>query len=110
MWAVPSTTVTVLRGTTTSAFGDQLDNTAVAASGIPAVITERSRTVFDHATQTPRVIRTVSCAVQSDTDLRRTDRLRDEATDVVYAVDAVTQPGGAGYTADLLVTLKRVTP
>lgn len=109
MWAIPNTTVTVLRGTTVSAYGDALDNTTPAASGIPALITERNRTVFDRTTQTPRVVRVVSCAVQSDTDLREEDRVRDDTTNTVYAVRSVTQPGGAGHVADLLVELGRVT-
>jgi len=56
------------------------------------------------------VVRVVSGQVQSDTDVRVGDRLRDDTHGgVIYTVENVTDPGGAGNTADLELELKRVT-
>jgi hypothetical protein len=100
--------VSVLRGTDTDEFGDTVDNGSVAASGIPAFVAVRSRTVTDPSTQTPRVVQTITGTVGSTIDVRDTDQLRDDTHGVVYAVEAVTQPLAAGLTPDQALELRRV--
>jgi hypothetical protein len=108
VYALATCLASVLRGTGTNTWGDTVDNATVAASGIPAAITVRSRTAQDSATQTSRVIETVTGAVGSNVDIRDTDRLRDDTHGITYSIEAVTQPGGAGLTADLQLELRRV--
>jgi hypothetical protein len=43
-------------------------------------------------------------------DLRIGDRVRDDTNGITYIVNDVTQPGGVGWTSDLDVDLKRITP
>jgi hypothetical protein len=108
VYALATCTASILRGTSANTWGDVTDNATVAASGIPAAITVKSRTVSDSATQTSRVIETVTGAVGSNLDIRDTDRLRDDTHGITYSIEAVTQPGGTGLTADLQLELRRV--
>lgn len=108
MYGLANCLCSVLRGTTTSSYGDVLDNGTVAASGIPAFIAVRSKTITDSASQTPRVVQTIRGAVSSAVNIQDTDQLRDDTHGVVYAVEAVTQPLAAGITPDLELELRRV--
>jgi hypothetical protein len=111
MYALASTTCSVLRGTTTNQWGDVVDdpNGSTVATGIPVAITVTSTRPYDATTQQIRTIRTISGSIQSDTDIRETDRLRDDTTGVVYAVESVTQHMGPGFTADLELVLTQVS-
>lgn len=109
MYAVASCLASILRGTTIDADGDEVDTDTAIATGVPALITEKSRTVYDPSTQERRIIRVSRGAVQSDTDIRDNDRLRDDTNGITYMVQSVTQAGGAGFTNDLVLELKRVT-
>lgn len=111
MYALASALVSVLRGTTTNQWGDQVDDPTATpvASGIPACIEVTNTSAFDPGTQQIRTIRTISGSIQSDTDVRETDRLRDDASGAVYIVESVTQRGGPGFTADLELVLKQVS-
>lgn len=108
MYGLANCLVSVLRGTSTDTWGDTVDNGTVAASGIPAFIVVKSKAITDPATQTPRVVQQIVGAVGSNVDIRDTDQLRDDTNGVTYAVEAVTQPGGAGITPDLVLDLRRV--
>jgi hypothetical protein len=109
MRAVATTTVTVLRGTSTDEFGDELDVDTAVYTGLPFSLIEQSRRIFDPATGTPRIVRTVYGRANAGTDLQTTDRLRDERSQAVYVINAVTQQTGVGGTPDLRVDLERVT-
>lgn len=111
MYGLANCLVSVLRGTTTNAWGDTVDAGgmgSVVASDIPAFIAVKSKTVTDPSTQTPRVVQTIRGAVGSDVDIRDTDQLYDDTHAVTYAVEAVTQPLAAGITPDLELELRRV--
>ncbi|MFJ8935358.1 hypothetical protein ACIRL0_06515 [Streptomyces sp. NPDC102365] len=109
MRAIPNTTITVLRGTTLDEFGDEADNATVAASGIPASLIEQVRQAFTPESATPRVVRYTIGRVNPDTDIRETDRIKDERTNRTYIVQAVSQTGGIGTTSDLRLDLKYTT-
>jgi len=110
MYALATCLASVLRGTSTDVYLDVVDADIVAATGLSAAIRERTSRVSGGATGAPRVVRVVSGQVQSDTDVRVGDRLRDDTHGgVIYTVENVTDPGGAGNTADLELELKRVT-
>lgn len=107
MLALPTTTVSVLRGTTTDDYGDELDTDTVVASGIPASVLEQSRTVFDQATSTPMVVHTITGRVTRGTDIRLGDRLRDENTGQVYMVQNVNPQDNPLIQIDVRLELKR---
>lgn len=109
MRAVATTTVTVLRGTATDEFGDEVDLDTVLYMGLPFSLIEQSRRVFDPVSGTPRIVRVAYGRTNSGTPLQTADRLRDERTGSVYVIHAVTQHAGVGGTPDLRVDLERVT-
>jgi hypothetical protein len=112
MYAIASNVVSVLRGTTTNAYGDEVDdpdNAQVVASGIPAQIVVTSARAYDPTSQQLRVIQTIAGVVQSDVDIVESDQLIDDRTGVIYTVESVTQEGGPGFTSDLELVLRRVT-
>lgn len=108
MYALATCTVSILRGTSTNQFGDTVDNGTVAASGIPASIIVRTKSVSDAGTQTPRVIQQVMGAIGSNVDIRDTDQLRDDTHGITYSIQSVIQPNGPGLTPDLQLELLRV--
>ena len=109
MYDLATCTASILRGTTTDAFGDPLDTATVVTSGVLAAIREDTRTVFDQATQTPRVVRRIRGVMPSDTEVRDTDRIRDDTNNVTYIVTEVTAPRQPGFSPDLQLELKRIT-
>jgi hypothetical protein len=114
MYALATATVSILRGTTENAWGDvvdDLDNSeTVVASGIPVQLAISQARPYDPSTQQIRVINTASCAIQSDIDVRTTDRLRDDVTGAVYSVESVTAQPGPGFVGDLNLALRQVAP
>jgi hypothetical protein len=110
MYALASTTASILRGTTTNAWGDEVDdpNAAVIATGVPVCLDVTNTNAFDPTTQQIRTIRSIHGSIQSDTDVRETDRLRDDASGVIYIVESVTDTLGPGFVGDLELVLKQV--
>ena len=109
MQGLATTQVSVLRGTTTDQFGDQIPVTTPVATGIPAAIVESSRTVLDLATQTPRTVRTVTCVMPGWADVLGTDRLQDQTTGLTYFIETVETQPSLGYPGDQVLGLRRVT-
>ncbi|MEU9819210.1 hypothetical protein ACIGG9_16035 [Pseudonocardia alni] len=109
MYAVATCRGSILRGTTTDAYGDESDVATVVATGVLACLREVSSRIFDHATQTPRQVRRTTAQVPSATDIRVGDRFRDDRHDVVYEVLNVARPGGPGRVPDQEVELRRTT-
>lgn len=117
-----TTRVAVLRGTTESPLGDEVETDAVvtALRDIPASLIERSRNVFDPSSQTRRTVRVITCRIPSavghpDTGvitpvaLQDGDRIRDNVTGRVYALsEQIVVPrsiaGQASITLDLKAT------
>ncbi|WP_050369931.1 hypothetical protein [Streptomyces acidiscabies] len=109
MRALANTTLSVLRGTTTDEFGDEADNSTVIASGLPASLIEQVRQSYTPENPTPRVVRYSIARVNADTDIRETDRVKDERSNRTYIVQAVSQTGGLGIVNDLRLDLKHTT-
>lgn len=108
--AVANTTVSLLRGTVTDAYGDVTDAAAPILSGIPAAVIERSQTVLDPATQTPMIVRSTTCVVPAWTGVLTTDQIRDDATGDTYAIeDILLPPTLIGAPVDVTLTLRRVS-
>lgn len=107
--ALATTTLAVLRGTTTDAYGDDVDTDTPVAAGIPAALTEQSRRVTTREDPTPRIVRYAVARVAAGTDIQDQDRVRDERTGAVYIVDAVSSMANPAATADLRLDLRRTT-
>jgi hypothetical protein len=108
MLAPATTTMSVIRGTTTDEFGDVIDDNSVAvSSGNPVQLTEIARNVFDQVTGTPKIVRTITALAGSNLDVVQTDRLRDEKTGAIYAINDITAAQRIGYTPDLRLDLEK---
>lgn len=108
MYTLATCTGSILRGTSTDVYGDEVDAGTVVQSGVQAAVQEKQHRVFDPATQAPRVVRSIEAYVQSDVDIRDGDQFRDDTNNITYAVVVVTQPGGPAWTSDLSVELQRI--
>lgn len=105
-----NTTVTIYRGTSTNAYGDEVDANTPIMSGVPAAVIETHNVVQDPSTPTPRVIRQITCYVSQYTGILNTDRLFDESSGDTYMILSVTRPSTLiGTPPDLRLELKRVT-
>lgn len=109
MLAVATTRLTVLRGTTTDAYGDDQDTDTAVATGVIASLTEQSRRVTTRDDPTPRIVRYAVARVTSGTDITDQDRVRDERTGAVYIVEAVSSMANPAVAADLRLDLRRTT-
>lgn len=109
---IPTTWVTVLRGTATDMFGDQLDSASEAGGDaltrIPASLIERTRSITTPNSATPRVVRYTTARLPAGTGVTEDDRLRDESTGRIYAITAVTQPSSPGFKPHLRLDLTLV--
>lgn len=108
MYAFATCRASIYRGQTTDEFGDRDNGGTVVAAGIAASIEEITSSVFDHATSTPRSVRTVAGLVSSRLDVHVDDRIHDDTNNVWFVVRNVTRPRTAGHTPDLELDLKRV--
>lgn len=99
--------MTIMRGTSANAFGDESDVGVPIYTGVPAALAETSQTVFDAATQRQQIIRTVTCEVPAWADVLTTDTLKDEATGLYYMITSIeAQPGIGYYPAPKILTLR----
>ncbi|MFG3051901.1 hypothetical protein ACGFZP_13250 [Kitasatospora sp. NPDC048239] len=109
---IATTTVTVLRGTSSDPYNDDVDLPveagADAQTRIPASLIEGSRTITTPNNPTPRVVRYAVARVRPGTDVTEEDRLRDDRTGRIYEITAVTQPSAVGFTPMLRLDLKLI--
>src|SRR6185503_1159048 len=108
-----NTRVTILRGTTTNGFGDTVDGTAAASASLaslPASLIEVGRRTYLPAEGATRVVRTHICRLTSGTDVRKDDRIQDEADDAIYQiVDLNANPGSPAHRPDIVIQLSKTT-
>lgn len=109
MQALATTSLTVLRGTTTDEYGDEQDTDTPVHTGIPASLTEQTRRVTTRDDPTPRIIRTAIARVPAGTDVTDQDRVRDERTGAVYIVDATSGMTNPAVAVDIRLDLRRTT-
>lgn len=108
MQAIPTTTVSILRGTTTTPAGDVVDSLTPAYTGIPASVMERTRNGIDTLTFEPRVYRYTTCRLPSGTDVLDTDLILDERTGKQYSISAVSRLGSFVHVPDLRLDLQYI--
>jgi hypothetical protein len=106
MLAIPTTTVSLLRGTTIDEYMDEVDNNSVAASGIPASLLEQTRNTTRRADRRPQTVRIYACRLPASTDVQPDDRILDERTGLIYALDDTLHNNGVVVATDLKLTLR----
>jgi hypothetical protein len=106
MMELANTSLTVLRGLSVNSHGDLTDVGTPAYSGIPAALVESSKTVFDQATATPRIIRVSSAVVPDWADIVTSDTVMDERAGQYYMVISVTDQPSLGVPPDKLLSLR----
>jgi hypothetical protein len=109
MQAIATTRVSILRGTTTDAYGDEQDTDTTVHTGIPASLVEQSRRVTTRDDPTPRIVRYAVARVPANTDITDQDRVRDERTGAVYIVEATSSMANPAATPDIRLDLRRTT-
>lgn len=109
MQAIATTLVTILRGVTTDAYGDEQDADTTVVTGVPASLIEQSRRVTTRDDPTPRIVRYAVARVPARTDVTDQDRLRDERSGAIYIVDAVSGTTNPAFEVDRRLDLRRTT-
>jgi hypothetical protein len=104
-----TTTISVLRGTTTDGYGDPADGSTAVATGVVASILEQRQRTTTPVDGQPRVVRYFTARVPHGTDVRAGDRIKDEQTLTVYIVDTVTTPASPVRGPEVRLDLRRVT-
>lgn len=110
MIATPTTTVDVLRGTTTNGYGDVIDADTVVAgmTGLPASIIEQRQRSHQPKDSEDRIIRYFKGRMNHGLDVRKGDRLRD-AGGTVYIVENLYQQANPFWNQDLSFDLSITT-
>lgn len=111
MYALATTTVSILRGTTTDpVYGDSVATMSAIATGIPAsIIEDRQAKTTTPGNPTPRITRTYDGIVGSTVDVTDRDRLKDERTGQIYVIVSVSQQALPGIISDQSLELRRAT-
>lgn len=109
-WPVIATTwVTVLVGVAGDLYEDIVDLPTEAGDDartrIPASLIEATRQVFDPASGTPRVVRSAVCRIRPGVAITEDDRIRDDRTGRIYAVNAVTEQAAIGFAPGMRLDL-----
>lgn len=125
MTFLATTRVAILRGSTTSALGDEVESNGDAAivpalASLPASLVERTKNVYDPASGARRTVRLITCRVPARVGHPATgvattvvlvegDRVKDLGTGRIYALaETVTVPrslaGQSSLTLDLTAT------
>lgn len=110
---LPTTTVTILRGSpTTDSFGDLAPSTTEVATTLPAHVIEDRQTRYRPAEERGGVVETYTIRLRSTADVREGDRVEDDHTGRIYLVQSVvkqhTSVGSALGDLDLRLVCTRV--
>lgn len=89
-------------------YGDPIDNTTQAGSGIPFELHQVDDRNADPTTGEPRTVRFIIGRFYPGVDVRDGDRLQDERTAIIYQVDGVTRPQSPVGTPDVRVEIRQL--
>lgn len=109
MRAAANCTVSILRGTTTDTYGDEVDTLTAVQTGVVAWIFEQNRRVYLPAEAAYRIVRTYAGRVGAEVDIRKDDRVKNEQTNAVYLVTDIADSGSAAHRPDIVLQLSRTT-
>jgi hypothetical protein len=101
-------TVSVLRGSATTVFGDESDSGTVVATGVPVSILPASQRSTRSADARPQEVEYLRARTPAGTDIRVGDQLRDESSLALYVVTGSHQAANPILRQDLAVDLTRV--
>jgi hypothetical protein len=105
-----TTTVTVLRGTGTDGYGDEVDLDTTVYTRVPASILEASSNRRRPVEGRTDNAKTYVCRIfNRSVELRRDDRLRDERTGATYTIDDIPTPTSNVGLNSVRANLRRVT-
>lgn len=110
MIAIPTTTVTILAGSTSSEWGDPEEGETVVRAGVPAAIHEQtvmSQTENDQAQIVKRAF-TGRLPHWARQYVSGASRLRDDRTGDIFLVDVVSRPRNAVVPMDVRLDLRIV--
>lgn len=109
MLARATETVSIFTGTTTNAWGDEVDdNSTPAATGVLASVLEQSRSVQGKADALPRTIRFVTGRIPAGTAVHADDRIRSDRTGRTYRVQSARSVANTATTSDIVLDLVEV--
>lgn len=109
MRSVATTTVTILRGETTSELGDPTAADTRVADRVPFSIMEQTRKTTRRADDRPQTVIYFTGRCSARVDVRQEDRVQDESTGTIYLVTAVSRVASPITTNDTRCDLERVT-
>lgn len=109
MYTVATTTISILRGTSTDVYGDVTDTDTVAASGIPASILEQRKTVTTPADNRVQQVGFFTGRVSQLVDVRIGDRIRDERTGSIYVLDNISTVASPALGNDSRLDLRKAS-
>ena len=109
MIATPTTTITILSGSSDSEWGDVIEGETERVTGLPAAIHEGALKVQTESDPQARAVRFYTGRLPHGTEVANNERIKDERSGVIYAVDAVTTPANPALEQDVRVDLRRVT-
>lgn len=108
MIALATTTVSVLRGTSTTAFGDEVDAATVVQTGVPMAIMAQSQSSTRAVDQRTQEVETFRGRAPKGTAIYTGDRVQDERSGEIYTVTGSHQAANPVLGQDLAVDLTRV--
>lgn len=109
MYAIPTTTVSVLRGVSVDDLGDTVDNLTVASSGTVFSLLEQRRTVFVPATNRLQTVMIATGRGPNDMDVTTSDRIKDERTGLIYVIDNVSRVQSPVTLNDVRLDMRRAS-
>jgi lysophospholipase L1-like esterase len=108
MFAIASETFSVLRGSSTNAWGDETDASTVVLTGVPIALQPAGRGRTSRADGNLREVDTFAGRAPYGTDLRLDDRIKGETSGNVYVLAVVAQPLDPIAQGDLRLECRRV--
>lgn len=106
---IPNTTVSILAASSdTDDYGDEIDNSTAAVTGLPAHWTVQGQRVLDPVSGRWTTISGYQVHLRPGTQIADHDRIRNERTgETGHVVEVISQPYGL-LASDVIVRLSRV--
>lgn len=96
---------TVIRGSETNEYGDEVDGTEVFAINVLGSVIEKTKTAFDPASSRVVTLRYLTGRFPSNSGIQDGDRIVDEKTLESFVVSSVYRPTNAVVKSDIVVDL-----
>lgn len=106
MIARANTRISILRGTTTDDYGDEVDTATPVRADIPASLLQLARRTYLPAEGATRVVSDATCRVTAGTDVLKSDRIKDQLTGRIYTITELNvDPGSPAHRPDIVMRL-----